>query len=63
MIALMLITSIPGLVPLLILIAAIDRMGLVANRRLRLPWRKDESGRPMAAPGVDELFSVYRTVG
>jgi hypothetical protein len=37
MIALMLITSIPGLVPLLILVAAIDRMGLVANRRLRLP--------------------------
>lgn len=51
--------SIPGLVLMLIVFAAIDRMGRAANRRLRLPWRRDESGRPMAATGIDEMHAIF----
>ncbi|MGH3387796.1 MAG: DUF6191 domain-containing protein [Actinomadura sp.] len=57
MAAVIVFTSIPGLVLLLIAFAAIDRMGLAANRRLRLPWHSD--GRPMAAPGIDELHAIF----
>ncbi|MGI8335697.1 DUF6191 domain-containing protein [Actinomadura scrupuli] len=53
------ITSIPGLALLLVVLAAVDRMGLAANRHLRLPWHRAESGRPMAAPGLDELHAIY----
>jgi uncharacterized protein DUF6191 len=58
-IALLTIVSIPGLVVLLVVVAAVDRMGLAAGRRLRLPWRTDEAGRPMAAPGIDELQAFF----
>ena len=56
---LMSIISVPGLVLLLFGIATVDRIGLAANRRLRLPWRKAEDGRPMAAVGIDELHAIY----
>lgn len=52
--ALMSIVSMPGLVILLVVVAGIDRIGQSANRRLRLPRRKEESGRPLAASGITE---------
>lgn len=55
----MLITSIPGLVLLLFGLAVIDRIGATANQRLRLPWRRPEDGRPLAAVGLDELHAIY----
>lgn len=59
LIAVVAIVSIPGLVLLLIGFAAIDRMGLAANRRLRLPWRRQSDGRPMAAAGFEQLDIIY----
>jgi hypothetical protein len=52
--------TIPGLVLGLVVLAAIDRMGLWANRRLRLPWRRDEQGRGVSAVGVDELSAFFQ---
>jgi hypothetical protein len=57
--ALMGIFSIPGLVLLLVGLATVDRLGLAANRRFRLPWRRPEDGRSLAAVGVDELNALY----
>src|SRR6185503_19861685 len=34
-------------------------MGLWANRNLRLPWRREEEGRPMSAPGLDEMHAIF----
>ncbi len=56
--ALIVFMTVPGLVLLLIVLVAIDRMGLAANRRLRLPWRKEDAGRPMSAPAIDEMHAV-----
>ena len=56
---LLVMTSVPGLVILLITVAAIDRMGLAANARFRLPWRKPEDRRPVASSGVDELQALF----
>lgn len=53
------VTSIPGLVVSLVVFATIDRMGRAANRRLRLPWRREEGSRPLAAPGIDELQAIF----
>lgn len=50
--------TIPGVVLLLVTMVAIDRMGLAAHRRLRLPWRTEEAGRPLSAPGLDELHAI-----
>lgn len=57
--ALIFVISIPGLVLLLVVFASIDRLGVAAGRRLRLPWRKAEEGRPLAAPGIDELNAFF----
>jgi hypothetical protein len=51
--------TIPGLVLLLIVLVAVDRMGTWGSRRLRLPWRKDEAGRAIPAPGLDELDALF----
>ncbi|SEF92736.1 hypothetical protein SAMN04489712_102535 [Thermomonospora echinospora] len=53
------VVSIPGVVLLLFGLAVIDRIGSAANRRLRLPWRRSEDGRPLAAAGIDELHALY----
>ncbi|QFG20755.1 DUF6191 domain-containing protein [Actinomadura sp. WMMB 499] len=47
--------TIPGLVLGLLAFAALDRAGLWANRRFRLPWRRDETGRPVSTIAVGEL--------
>lgn len=57
--ALLLFLTIPGSVLLLIALVAIDRLGLAANKRLRLPWRKEEAGRPVSAAGVDEMHALF----
>jgi hypothetical protein len=57
--ALMGIMSMPGLVILLVVGAGLDRMGQSANRRLRLPWRREESGRPLAASGIEEMHAIF----
>lgn len=51
--------TVPGLVIALIFFAAIDRMGLWANRRLRLPWRKTEEGGAVSAAGLDEMDALF----
>jgi hypothetical protein len=58
-IALMSIVSMPALVILLVVVAGIDRIGQSANRRVRLPWRKEESGRPLAASGIEEMHAIF----
>jgi hypothetical protein len=57
-VAVIMFMTIPGLVILLVAFAAIDRMGLWANRNIRLPWRK-EGHRPMSAPGIDEMQALF----
>ncbi len=57
--AFILFMTIPGLVLLLVALVAVDRMGLAANRRLRLPWRREESGRPVSAAGIDEMQALF----
>ncbi|MFD0899984.1 DUF6191 domain-containing protein [Actinomadura sediminis] len=47
--------TIPGLVVGLLLFAALDHAGLWAHRRFRLPWRRDETGRPVSSIAVGEL--------
>ncbi|TDD29470.1 hypothetical protein E1287_30880 [Actinomadura sp. KC06] len=53
--ALIVFMTIPGLVIALVAFAVLDRAGLWANRRFRLPWRRDETGRPVSAVAVGEL--------
>ncbi|MDL4772923.1 MULTISPECIES: DUF6191 domain-containing protein [Thermomonosporaceae] len=52
--------SVIGLTLGLLVFAAADRVGLWANRRFRLPWRRDETGRPMSAVAVDELDALFQ---
>lgn len=47
--------SLPGLVFLLVLVAALERFGLWAGNRSWLPWRRRRSGTPIAAAGFEEL--------
>ncbi|SEG24299.1 hypothetical protein SAMN04489712_10451 [Thermomonospora echinospora] len=47
--------TIPGLVIALVAFAVLDRVGLWAHRRFRLPWRRDEVGRPISAVALGEL--------
>jgi Family of unknown function (DUF6191) len=58
-VSLMAVVSIPGLVLLLVVFATVDRIGRKAGSRLRLPWRTAESGRPLAAPGIDEMQALF----
>ncbi|GAA4089563.1 hypothetical protein GCM10022214_57820 [Actinomadura miaoliensis] len=57
--ALIAFVSIPGLVLGLVAFAVLDRAGLWAHRRFRLPWRKDEAGRPISAVAVGELDAFF----
>jgi hypothetical protein len=51
--------TVPGGVLTLIVLVAIDRMGLWGHRTLRLPWRRDTDGRAVSAPGIDELHAIF----
>jgi Family of unknown function (DUF6191) len=47
--------SLPGLVVLLVVLAALERFGWWAGNRSWLPWRKKLEGTPISAAGFDEL--------
>jgi hypothetical protein len=47
--------SLPGLVFLLVLVAALERFGLWAGNRSWLPWRRKHDGTPVSAAGFEEL--------
>ncbi|AXB43400.1 DUF6191 domain-containing protein [Amycolatopsis albispora] len=54
--------SIPGLVCLLVLLAAVERFGRWVGDRGLLPWRRRRraAGRaPLTATGVDELHAFF----
>ena len=51
--------TIPGLVIALVAFAVLDRAGLWAHHRFRLPWRRDEVGRPVSAVAVGELDAFF----
>ncbi|MEU8117755.1 DUF6191 domain-containing protein [Spirillospora sp. NPDC049024] len=57
--ALIAFMTIPGLVVALVAFAILDRAGLWAHRRFRLPWRRDEVGRPVSAIAVGELDAFF----
>ncbi|KAB2373216.1 DUF6191 domain-containing protein [Actinomadura montaniterrae] len=58
--ALVVFLTIPGLVIGLVGFAVLDRAGLWAHRRFRLPWRRDEVGRPVSAVAVGELDAFFQ---
>ncbi|WP_131736082.1 DUF6191 domain-containing protein [Actinomadura roseirufa] len=51
--------TVPGLVIGLFALAVLDRVGLWANARFRLPWRRDEVGRPASAVALDQLDELF----
>jgi hypothetical protein len=44
--------TIPGLVCLLVALAAVERLGRRAGQRSRLPWRRGEGGADLAVSAV-----------
>ncbi|TDD59938.1 hypothetical protein E1293_46070 [Actinomadura darangshiensis] len=52
--------TIPGLVVGLVAFAVLDHAGLWAHRKFRLPWRRDEVGRPVSAIAVGELDVFFQ---
>lgn len=57
--ALIVFLTIPGVVIALVGFTVLDRAGLWAHRRFRLPWRRDEVGRPVSAVAVGELDAFF----
>ncbi|WP_026412418.1 DUF6191 domain-containing protein [Actinomadura oligospora] len=57
--ALVAFMSVPAFVLGLITFAVLDHLGWWANRRFRLPWRKDDTGRPISAVAVGELGAFF----
>jgi uncharacterized protein DUF6191 len=51
--------SIPGLVVLLVVLAALERFGLWASERSWLPWRRKREGTPISAAGFEELDAFF----
>lgn len=51
--------SLPGLVFLLVLVAALERFGLWASDRSWLPWRRKREGTPVSAAGFEELDAFF----
>lgn len=47
--------SLPGLVFLLVMVAALERFGLWASNHSWLPWRREQTGTPVSAAGFEEL--------
>jgi hypothetical protein len=52
--------TIPGLAVGLVLLAALDRLGLWVHDRSGLPWYRD-GHRPAPAAGFDELQAVFQS--
>ncbi|WP_067475338.1 DUF6191 domain-containing protein [Actinomadura hibisca] len=50
--------TVPGLVIGLFVFAALDRAGVWASKRFRLPWLRGEGGRPVSATAL-EGFEVF----
>jgi hypothetical protein len=51
--------SLPGLVVLLVVLAALERFGLWASNRSWLPWRRKHVGTPVSAAGFEELDAFF----
>jgi hypothetical protein len=51
--------SLPGVVCLLVLLAALERFGLWLHGKSWLPWRRRRTGMPVSAAGFDELGAVF----
>jgi uncharacterized protein DUF6191 len=51
--------SLPGLVVLLVALAALERFGLWASDRSWLPWRRKREGTPISAAGFEELDAFF----
>ncbi|GLW93467.1 hypothetical protein Aglo03_42830 [Actinokineospora globicatena] len=51
--------SLPGVVVLLVVLAALERFGLWAHERSWLPWRRKRTGTPVSAAGFDELGAAF----
>lgn len=51
--------SLPGLVFLLVLLAALERFGLWAHNRSWLPWRRKYTGMPVSSAGFEELDAFF----
>jgi hypothetical protein len=51
--------SLPGLVVLLVVLAALERFGLWAGNRSWLPWRRKREGTPVSAAGFEELDAFF----
>jgi hypothetical protein len=51
--------SLPGLVFLLVLMAALERFGLWAGNRSWLPRRRKRDGTPMATAGFEEMDAFF----
>jgi hypothetical protein len=51
--------SLPGLVVLLVALAALERLGLWAGRASWLPWRRRRTGPPVSAAGFDEIGAAF----
>jgi hypothetical protein len=51
--------SLPGLVVLLVVLAALERFGLWASDRSWLPWRRKREGTRVSAAGFEELDAFF----
>jgi hypothetical protein len=51
--------SLPGLVVLLVILAALERFGLWASDHSWLPWRRKRDGTPISAAGFEELDAFF----
>src|SRR4051794_41979987 len=51
--------SIPGLVVLLVVLAALERFGLWAGRRSWLPGRGDRTRESLSGTGIEELGAFF----
>ncbi|AHI01483.1 hypothetical protein KALB_8125 [Kutzneria albida DSM 43870] len=50
--------SLPGLVVLLIVLAALERFGLLFRGVTWLPWRRNRTGTPIGGTAFDELHAT-----
>ncbi|MEV4256548.1 DUF6191 domain-containing protein [Spirillospora sp. NPDC049652] len=57
--ALVAFMSVPGFLLGLLAFAVLDHLGWWAHRRLRLPWRRDDTGRPVSSVAVAELGAFF----